>query len=203
MAIKIEQSYLVLVEGKDEQLLFEALMENEEINNIQILPIAGKTLLRRHLKALKVAPGFGNVIGLGVVRDADTDPAAAFQSVCDALTDCGLPVPPAPLTPGGNRPHVTVMILPDQHSTGMLESICLSAVAGDPVAPCVEQYFQCMELHGIGLQENRIPKAKVQVFLASREEPGKRLGEAAQAGYWPWNAEAFQPLKNFLRDITP
>jgi hypothetical protein len=201
MAIEIEQSYLVLVEGKDEQLLFNALLGNEGINNVQVLDIAGKTNLRQNLKALTASPHFGDVLGLGVVRDADTNPTAAFESVRDALTASGLPGPPAPLTPSGQSPQVNVMILPDQDSNGMLESICLDAVAGEPIMQCVEQYFECIGQHNIELQDNRILKAKVQVFLASREDPGKRLGEAAQAGYWPWNAPAFQPMKDFLRDI--
>lgn len=44
-------------------------------------------------------------------------------------------------------------------------------------------------------------KAKVHTFLASRIEPDKRLGEAAQAGYWPFNDPVFDPLKNFILNL--
>jgi hypothetical protein len=45
-------------------------------------------------------------------------------------------------------------------------------------------------------------KAKVHAFLASRYEPDKRLGEAAKAGYWPWDNEAFETVKSFLQQIV-
>ena len=45
-------------------------------------------------------------------------------------------------------------------------------------------------------------KAKVQVFLGSRKEAGKRLGEAAHAGYWPFGDNAFRPMKDFLQQIS-
>ena len=44
-------------------------------------------------------------------------------------------------------------------------------------------------------------KAEVHAFLASREEPDKRLGEAAEAGYWPLGDPAFGHLKNFVLNL--
>ena len=65
---------------------------------------------------------------------------------------------------------------------------------------CVEQYFRCLELQGLPLPRN-ISKGRIQVFLASRPEAGKRLGEAAQAGYWSWDADAFEQVRNFLEQM--
>ena len=48
---------------------------------------------------------------------------------------------------------------------------------------------------------NNLSKARVQAFLSSRIEPGKRLGEAAEAGYWPFNNPVFNPIKDFLSII--
>jgi hypothetical protein len=42
----------------------------------------------------------------------------------------------------------------------------------------------------------------MQVFLASRLEAGKRLGEAAQAGYLPWGAPAFDELRRFVKTVS-
>jgi hypothetical protein len=41
--------------------------------------------------------------------------------------------------------------------------------------------------------------AKVQVFLASRSKPDLKLGEAAQAGYWPLDHPAFDQVRAFLQ----
>lgn len=44
----------------------------------------------------------------------------------------------------------------------------------------------------------------VHVATYDREtlEAGKRLGEAAQAGYWPWDDDAFADVRNFLHCIN-
>jgi hypothetical protein len=201
MAAKIEQPKVLVVEGREEELFFGALIKHLGLWNIQIMPIGGKEKLRKNLKALANSPGFSEVISLGVVRDADANPDSAFQSVRDALQAAGLPTPERSLMPVDGRPRVAVLILPDACIPGMLEDLCLRAVAQDPAMPCVEQYFKCLQQAGLSLPDN-MSKAKVQAFLASRRKAGLRLGEAAEAGYWPWNDDAFKQVRDFLSQIA-
>lgn len=201
MAVKIEQPNVLVVEGREEELFFGALIKHLGLQKVQTMPIGGKEQLRRNLRALVLSPGFSEVVSLGVVRDANADPRAAFQSVRDALWAVNLPAPERPLLPVGHSPRVAVMILPDEDTPGMLEDLCLRAVEQDPAMLCVEQYFQCLQQQSLPLPQ-QMPKAKVHVFLASRSDPGKRLGEAAQAGYWPWDAQAFDQVKNFLQQFS-
>lgn len=201
MAIEIAKSNLLVVEGRDEELFFGALLKHMQLQNIQVMPIGGKTNLRPNLKALTLSPRFSEVTSLGVVRDANDDPSAAFSSVCDALRAAGLDAPQKTLVTAGDSPRVTVMILPEENIPGMLEDICLRVVENDRATSCVGQYFQCLREQTLSLPRN-ISKAKLQVFLASRSEAGKRLGEAAEAGYWPWDQKAFEPLKHFLQQIS-
>jgi hypothetical protein len=200
-SIKILKENLVLVEGHEEELFFEALLKHMGLNSIQVLPIAGKNNLRANLKMLVVSPRYSAVVKLGIVRDADKDPKAAFQSVCGALEMVNLPVPKVPLVPTGRGPQVTVMILPGDDRVGMLEDVCLRIVGEDPAMFCVEKYFDCLQERNVLMPRNS-SKAKVQVFLGSRLEAGKRLGEAAQAGYWPWDHKAVEQIKNFLTRFT-
>jgi hypothetical protein len=105
----------------------------------------------------------------------------------------------------GQNPQVAVMILPDHSTPGMLEDLCLRAVSEDPAMHCVENYFDCLQVQGLQAPNARA-KAHVQTFLASRDSPGLRLGEAAEAGYWPWGHEVFSPVKEFLSrlfDLQP
>ena len=44
-------------------------------------------------------------------------------------------------------------------------------------------------------------KARLQAYLAALPRPGLRLGEAAEAGVWPWEHPAFDPLIAFLRAL--
>jgi hypothetical protein len=104
-SIEITRPTVLLVEGKDDKLFFEAFINNQGLQNIQTLDIGGKTRLRQNLKVLKKTPKFSElVISLGVVRDANTDPTAAFQSVRDALQSVNLPAPERPLVPVGDAP---------------------------------------------------------------------------------------------------
>jgi hypothetical protein len=201
MAIEITKGNLLVVEGRDEELFFGALLKHMQLQNIQVIPIGGKTNLRPNLKALTLSPQFSEVSSLGVLRDANDDPSSAFGSVRDALIAVGLAAPQKPLVTAGDSPRVTVMILPEENSPGMLEGICLRAVENDRATSCVGQYFQCLREQNLSLPRN-ISKAKIQVFLASRSEAGKRLGEAAQAGYWPWDHAAFEELKHFLSKLA-
>jgi hypothetical protein len=200
MAVELTQTNVLIVEGREEELFFGALIEHLGLQNIQIMPIGGKEQLRRNLKALARSPSFAKVVSLGIVRDANANPRAAFQSVRDALQAVNLPAPDRPLIPTGRDLQVTVMIVPAEDTPGMLEDLCLRSVLSDPATPCMEQYFQCLQQRDLPLPRN-MPKARVQAFLASRREAGKRLGEAARAGYWPWNEAAFEPVKDFLQQV--
>jgi hypothetical protein len=202
MAIEIKEPTVLVVEGKEEVFFFEAFIKHLGIRNIQIVDMEGKTNLRARLKALIDSPGFRRiVVSLGLVRDANAQPASTLHSVQDTLRALGLPVPDRPLTTAGIKPRVTVLILPDEKTPGMLEDVCLKSVIKDLAMFCVEQYFKCLQEQGIPLPHNE-SKARIQVFLASKPEAGKRLGEAAQAGYWPWEDNSFEQIKEFLQQIV-
>lgn len=198
MGIKIKENKILVVEGKEEEMFFSALGDHLNLRGIQILPIGGKTKLRDNLKLIKVPANFASVVSLGIVRDADDDAERAFQSVQDALREAGLPFPSQMMRPTDTNPQVTVMILPDGIKPGMLEDLCLASIATDPVTSCIDQYFQCVESQA-GYLPKDMSKAKIHAFLASRPDPDKRLGEAAQSGYFPWDHQALNQIKDFLR----
>jgi len=91
----ITNSRIVLVEGQDEVVLFTELINYLELSDIEVRQVGGtKAKMRSSLKALLQISGHELITSLGVVRDADNDAAAAFQSVCDALRAVDLEVPP-------------------------------------------------------------------------------------------------------------
>lgn len=196
----IEQPNILVVEGKEDERFFRALVKHMGLQKIQIISSDGKTKMRGKLGAIVKTSGFNQVTSLGVVRDADSNPDAAFQSIRDALQAAGLPAPDRPLKAVGEKPRVAVLILPGEDLPGTLEDLCLKAVAQDPAISCVRQYFECLRRNKLPLPNN-MSKAKIQAFLASRHKAGLRLGEAAEAGYWPWDNEVFQRVKNFVNLI--
>ncbi|MBM4048078.1 MAG: hypothetical protein FJ279_23500 [Planctomycetes bacterium] len=194
----ITATKLLVVEGRDAEAFFNALLRHLGLAGVQVQSFGGKDELPGFLKALRTPPSFvEQVASLGLVRDAETDPAAAFQSVCSALRNAGLPAPQQPLMRTGERPQISVFILPNATTTGKLETICLQAVASHPAMPCVEEYFRCVRR-----QTGRLPadmvKAQVHAFLASCPKPDLLLGQAAHAGYLPWDSPAFDHIKGFL-----
>ncbi len=213
MIMKIDRPKLLIVEGRDEEEFFTAAMRDHlRLTDIQVMPIGGKSRLTQNLSGLVNDPRFSSVQSLAVFRDADTpfgDPPAvsiatteaikAFQSVCGSLKHVGLTCPAAHGRFVDGPPRVGVFIVPNGIDDGMLETLCLHSVSTSPEFPCVEGYFQCLQGHG-PLPTN-LHKARAHAWLASRLEPGKRVGEAAQAGYWPWDSDAFTELWSFIRSL--
>jgi hypothetical protein len=200
--IEITEPNLLLVEGDDDELFFRALMKAHGLQDIQIINAKGTSKFETKLKVLSSSPQFRTrVVSLGVVRDADRNLDIAFKCVTDALESANLPVPESALVSKGENPQVTVMILPGDGEPGMLEDLCLKSVESDPAMFCVEQYCRCLQQKCLSLPKNT-SKAKVQVFLASRKEVGKRLGVAARDGCWPFHDVAFDEVKRFLGIVS-
>ena len=180
-----------------------AILGRLDPSDAAISSFGGVTELRGFLKAVWNAPGARTTIGaIGIVRDAETDAEDAFKSACDAIIAIGLTPPDCPMQIVGDQPRIGILILPPDRSAGMLEDVCLDAVHDDPAMQCVEEYLTCLQAE-IEYWPNPNPsKAKVQAFLASRARPGLRLGEAADRGDWNWSHEVYNPIKQFIWDLT-
>jgi hypothetical protein len=197
---RIEKPKLLIVEGKDEESFLGALTAHLGLNDIQVAGVGGKKNIRPALKAIVKEPPFSKVESLGVTRDADTDPKAAFKSVESALAGAGLPSPKKPLQPAKGHPRVNVMIFPSPDRKGALEDLCLEAIGLDTANTCVDEFFDCLQ-DKESAWPKELSKARVRVFLSSREDPTLPLGLAAMKGYWPFDHEVFEPLRQFLMSL--
>ncbi len=201
----IAERHVLLVEGEGDRRFFQAFVRYHGLRGLQVIPVGGRRRFGSALKAVMASPGFDRVRAVGVVRDADRCPRGAFQSVCSAFRDAGLKPPRRPSAVSSGKPPTAVLILPDERTPGTLEDLCLRAVNGDAVTPCVEDYFLCVKRVLGGRLPRRVKKAlskaKVQVFLAAKQ-PELRLGEAAEAGCWPFASPAFQKVAEFLRQLV-
>jgi hypothetical protein len=200
--ISITERKLLVVEGNDDKRFFEALLRHLKISGVQCIAIGGRDEMRKveTWRALTATPGFSQVEAVAIIRDADASAQSAFQSLRDVLGNVGLPQPSAPFQVQLSTPKVCVMILPDADSQGELEDLCLRALTGKPVLECVEQFFQCVQQHGDSLPP-KIAKAKLHAYLSSRKEPGRRIGEAAEAGDIPLDSQAFQQVIQVLKSV--
>lgn len=199
---QLSKPKLLIGEGSEEVLFFHAFLNHLNITDIQVENYGGKQGLGNYLKTLHLRPGYSEVVSLGITRDADESANNAFNSVCGFLKNGKLPVPNHPKQIIGESPQVSVLILPDYQNNGMLEDVCLEAVKTDPAIQCVDDYFKCVySTVGRKPKNKDIAKARLRVWLASQIAPDKRLGEAAQAGYFTWDSPAFDGLKLFLQAL--
>ncbi len=77
--IRIAETVLLLVEGKDDEGFLRCLCEHIGLNGVDILIYEGKTHLRSYLEVLPLLPGYEKVERIGIIRDADEDATGAFM----------------------------------------------------------------------------------------------------------------------------
>ncbi len=143
----IDAGAQLLVEGGDPAGFFGALREHLTIpeRDLQIQNFGGVNQLRVFLSTLTKMSGFSSVRSVGVVRDAEQNPDGAFESVQGALEHAGLTAPDAPERRIEGPPAVNVLILPGANRPGMLETLLCDTFAEEPVRPCIDAFFTCVE----------------------------------------------------------
>jgi hypothetical protein len=201
--IEIKADRLLLVEGNDDQNFFQKLIEDIGPDGIQIISMKGKENFGiPNLKSIINTPGFREVKSLGIVLDADENANNTFSSICTVLRECGLPVPAQPMQIISASLKVGVLVIPPGVAKGEIEDLCLAAIKEYNELECIENYFSCLkEKLPLDKFPRDLSKAKVQAFLASREESVPHLGVAAQKGFFPLDHNIFEDIKIFLRSL--
>lgn len=194
---------LLAVEGNDECNFFEALLRRLGVAGVQLIDFGGKDQFPVELPLLTQTDGFrAKVTAIGFVRDAENNQAArAFQSICHTLKVNRLPVPPAMNSCIPGPPRTGVFIMPDNRGAGMLETLCLQTLSGQPVERCMDDYLTCLDAIRKPDERERFnePKARVQAYLASRAPIVNSLGLGALKHYWDFDHSCFEQIKQFLR----
>lgn len=195
--LEIEQPKQLLVEGNDQRNFFEALLKHLNRQDVQIHNFGGVDELPTFLRGFTGTTGYRSVTSIGIVRDAEGDAGAAWQSVRSALQRARMPIPANVEQRSAETPYVSVLILPGGYEPGMLETVLNRTFSNDPVNTCIDDFFACVErLPG---KKIHIPdKARARAYMWTREKPHVSVGVAAQAGYWDFEHEAFAPLRSFL-----
>ena len=201
LPIQIKLSKQLLVEGKTQQNFFEALINKLNLDGLQIQDFGGVRELRGFLLALKNSSNFNAVESIGIVRDAVEGLAVnACRSVESALRNADLPIPDESNSSNGENLAVRVFILPNNADTGMLETLLCETIENDDLVCCIDSFFECVgDLPGIS--KKRRDKARAQVFLSTKDNPGCSVGVAAKKGYWNLEHEAFDGVRKFLNSI--
>lgn len=191
----------VFCEGGDDKAVIKALAQSIGLSDLRVEPFLGKDRLREFLRQAKTRPEFSRelVQSIGIVRDADENGRAAFQSVRDALEANGFKTPDANGGFAQNGIKTGIMVIGPNNGNGILEDLCLHSVSDRPEFGCVDDYFKCVSDKSD--RKAFSSKAKVRVWMASHTDFELYVGKAAEAGYWPWDSSVFDSLKQFLRQL--
>jgi hypothetical protein len=186
-------------EGQDDRSVIQSLAEHLKLD-VQVEDMGGKNNLSNFLRDLSKRPIFAQqqVAAMGILRDANGDAKAAFQSVHDTLRLNNFTPPNTDGAFGNGAPRVGICIV-GVDGRGMIEDICLKSVGDRPEFSCVEDYFNCIAKKS---SRSDFPsKAKMRVWMASHTDYKYHVGQAAEKGYWLWDNSAFDSLKNFLKAL--
>ncbi|HBJ83376.1 MAG TPA: hypothetical protein DDZ88_05780 [Verrucomicrobiales bacterium] len=204
--LTLSKSGLLLCEGEDEVSFFNAWFLELGITNVQVVAYQGKTKLAQFLSDLTKVSGLSQVNRMAIIRDADESATAALQSVQHAVE----------AAPEGIRNlNPQIFVLPGEGKQGALESLWLASLAADPLAPCIDDFFICIESKGWQPSDvfAKNDKTKAQLWIATKDVPNERFGLAAWHGRKdadkPWMREkwvdfdhpCFVPLKQFLISV--
>lgn len=198
---QVEMPVQLIVEGNDQLNFFQAFLDHHRISGVQIQNFGGVTELSPFLETLAAGREFrSRVNSLGIVRDAETGSAqSAFQSVQGSLRRAGLPVPDQPNQRIGGNPSVTVFILPDNTSSGMLETLLCNTL-DETLEHCIEDFFECITTStGEGLRSPE--KSRAFAYIATKPAPNVSVGVATKKKYWNLDHPAFDQIRAFLRTL--
>lgn len=202
----ITQPRLLVTEGPDAYWFCVWAAKAYGLAGVQVISFGGTAELRHKLELLQLITGYAQVESLAVIRDAESDPHAAFQSMCSALEKAGLAVPKAAFQLEPGRPSIAVFLFPGPKGEGIaaapgaLEDLCLASVDNEPVFRCIESFINCARQAGCTVK--RWHKARLHAYLAANDEfVGMKIGEAAKATAWDWQHPVLKPFEELLRAL--
>lgn len=192
----INKKKVIAVEGKDDVNFFNAFLKHLKINDFEIHEVRGKIKFQNKLPALVITPGFSDVEIFVVIRDADENAQASFESIRHILLKEKLQPPDRMNQFSTGNPRVGVYIMPGNSDKGILEDLCLKSVHKHPAMKCVKDFMNCVS--SLEKKSRNESKAKAQAFLSAMPEIVNSVGVSALKGYWDFESSEFKDLKLFL-----
>jgi hypothetical protein len=194
---------VVLTEGADDALFVVAVAEGCGISDVQAHVMEGKdTDWRAAVRFVSRHPSFRlRARAMGLVRDADDDPAAAFDSCAGALQSAALPQPARDTGVVHDADKTLgIFIMPGDEQPGAMEDLVMGA-ADAARLECVDQYIECLKRKAVPTPTHQ-NKGRVQAYLAGLPSSPKTLAVATQQNLFDWSSDAFEPLRAWLIELA-
>lgn len=143
-------------------------------------------------------------LAVGILTDANDDPAARWQEIAGRLRRTQV-TPPAGMETSGavveGRPRVGIWLMPDNESAGELEDFVAKLIPdGDPVWPRARSYIDDIPMAERKFAAGKVLRARVHAWLAARTEP-RLMGAAIGAGDLDAAAPLAEKFADWLRSV--
>ncbi len=205
MSAKRTDSKLLLVEGVDEEYVVNRLCEHHNFTGkFGVVEKKGFPELK---KAIRPEAKVSRRVALGILVDANDNPAGRWDSVTYQLRRLGLDTPPQMASTGtvidgtGGMPRVGIWLMPNNRCKGELEDFIQGLIPeGDPIWPLASSYIEGIPAGERKFKSQKAQRARIHAWLAAREEP-RRMGEAILAKDLDANAESAKHFVGWLRRL--
>lgn len=192
-------SRVLLVEGADDRWVIERLLDRSDCTrSFDILQADG---VDRLLKRIRLEVRIPHREVVGVVVDSDGDIEARWESIRSQFARGGIELPAERNHQGviiDSEPRIGVWLMPDNVSSGQLEDFVQSMIPqDDQVWPLADSFVDSIPLELREFPPNKITRAKLYSWLATRKEPGP-MSRAIQAMYLDIHTKKAQSFLHFL-----
>ena len=181
LAENLPEPRVLLVEGQNDKHVVLQLCNRHPA--IQDFLIRDRDNVEQLLESVGGELNSPGLLALGILVDADTDPAARWDAVKYRLLEEGIRDLDQPNTNGvvvttEGKPRVGIWLMPDNESSGELENFIEQMIPDeDPVWPLAQNYITQIPSEDRKFTENKELRAKIHAWLATREDP-RQMGLA-------------------------
>ena len=198
---EIEKEKVLIVEGNDDEKFIIAFLQHENIKDVQVINLGGETKIKQAFPLVFTRPSFDIIKKLAIIRDANSDSEAKFQSCKNHIENNNLVSPNSMNSFSNTDPSVGIFIITKPNSNeGMLEDLCLETVKDTEQMKCVEIFFDCID--HLSDKPRNLAKSKCQAYSATLPESYPHVGIAAEKGVFPFDHPSLNELRVFLHDFT-
>lgn len=195
----------LLVEGNDDEHVLYHLLEHHEVP--EEFEIKNKGGVDNIVETLHVEVLASELECLGIMVDADINPAARWRAIRNRLLTVDYPVPEDPNPEGTivdqpGKPTVGIWLMPNNTAAGMLEDFAGFLVPDeDPLWQRAETCINSIPEEQRRFSMDAFAKAHIHTWLAWQEDPGTPLGLAITKKYLDAGAPQANMLIQWIRSL--
>jgi len=199
--ISFEKEKIIAVEGKDDKLFFERLLEKLKIFDIQVWSMESKGEFKNKFPDIQLVSGFPIVKKVVAILDADNSYQNSKQSIEQTINRV-LKAPSNPKEFSSSNPAVAYFIMPNNRDKGMMETLCVISQKNNPAMKQVDRFIEAVNSdNAIKEKPKNEDKAKAQAYLAIMPKIAYGMSYGLVKNYWDLSHIDFKELINFLKSI--